>query len=131
MLNDLLQFEVKDPRLKGVRVSETQVSGDLGVARAFYSPLEPDADIGPIEDALAKAAAFMRARAGRELKLRRVPELRFELDASVREGMRISRLIDETHSTGSRSGDDGDPSGYDGRPGDDDPPGDDDQHGEG
>lgn len=94
ILNELLQLEVKDPRLKDVRVSEVEVSGDLGVARVFYSTLDPDADPAPIASALAKATAFMRSRVGREARLRRVPELRFEADASAREGFRISRLID-------------------------------------
>lgn len=95
ILNKLLQSEVKDPRLKDVRVSEVDVSGDLGVARVFYSALDPEADPKPVEAALTKAAAFMRMRVGREASLRRVPELRFELDESAREGLRISHLIDE------------------------------------
>ena len=94
VLNDLLQLEVKDPRLKDVRVAEVVVSGDLAVARVYYSLLDPDAAADAAEAALAKAGAFLRARVGRELRLRRVPELRFELDASTREGFRISRLID-------------------------------------
>jgi ribosome-binding factor A len=95
VLNDLLQFEVKDPRLKNVRVSEVDLSGDLGVARVFYSTLTPDADIAPVEAALDKAAAFMRSRLGREIRLRRVPELRFAPDASAREGFRLTKLIDD------------------------------------
>jgi ribosome-binding factor A len=102
ILNDLLQFDVKDPRLKGVRVSEVEVSGDLGVARVYYSTLEPDADTAPVEAAFASAAPFMRSRAGKEIKLRRVPELRFEPDASAREGLRISRLIDASASAGEK-----------------------------
>jgi ribosome-binding factor A len=96
ILNDLLQGEVKDPRLKDVRVSEVTVSGDLGVARIYYSALDPDADREPIEAALRTAAPFIRGRLGRRTKLRRVPELRFEQDLSARQGMRISRLINQT-----------------------------------
>jgi ribosome-binding factor A len=92
----MLQREVKDPRLKDVRVSEVDVSGDLGVARIFYAPLDPNADLAPIESALASASSFMRTRVGKEARLRRVPELRFELDKSAREGFRISQLIDRS-----------------------------------
>lgn len=94
VLNDLLLEEVKDPRLRSVRVSEVDLSGDLGVARVFYSVLDPRTDPAPINEALSRAAAFMRSRIGRELKLRRTPELRFEQDMSAREGFRISELID-------------------------------------
>jgi ribosome-binding factor A len=93
ILNDLLQTEVKDPRLKDVRVAEVELSGDLGVARVFYSTLVPDADTGPIEAGLIKAAPFIRRRMGREAKLRRVPELRFEHDDSVRRGFELTELI--------------------------------------
>jgi ribosome-binding factor A len=104
ILNDLLRLEVKDPRLKNVRVSEVELSGDLGVARVYYSTLDPDADVAPVEAALSKAAAFMRSRLGREIRLRRVPELRFVQDASVREGFRLTRLIDDA---GAPADDDG------------------------
>jgi len=101
IINLLLQDEIKDPRLKGVRVSEVDLSGDLGVARVFYSSLDPDSDPVPIDAALAKAAPFIRGRLGRIIKLRRVPELRFEQDRSVREGFRISQLISEArHASG-------------------------------
>jgi ribosome-binding factor A len=96
ILNDLLQSEVKDPRLKDVRVSEVDLSGDLGVARVYYSTLAPDADSKPVEAAFAKASAFIRMRVGREAKLRRVPELRFERDPSALQGEKISRLINQT-----------------------------------
>ncbi|HEY5667184.1 MAG TPA: 30S ribosome-binding factor RbfA [Gammaproteobacteria bacterium] len=97
-LNELLQFEVKDPRLQDVRVTEVEVSGDLGVARVFYSLLDPNADPEPARLALERASAFMRSRVGKAVRLRRVPELRFEVDSSAREGLRISQLIDETRA---------------------------------
>jgi ribosome-binding factor A len=95
VLNELLQFEVKDPRLKDIRVTAVEVSGDLAVARVFYSPLEPDSESNDAAAAMAKAGAFLRSRAGRELRLRRMPELRFKADLSAREGFRISKLIDQ------------------------------------
>jgi ribosome-binding factor A len=98
VVNELLQAEVKDPRLDGVRVSEAEVSGDLGVARLFYSTLNPDDDCAPVEQALEKAAGFIRGRVGQEIRLRRVPELRFEHDRSVRRGFELGRLIAEQRS---------------------------------
>lgn len=98
VVNELLQTEVKDPRLEGVRVSEAEVSGDLGVARLFYSMLNPDDDCAPVEQALRKAAGFIRGRVGQEIRLRRVPELRFEHDRSARRGFELGLLIDGQRS---------------------------------
>lgn len=93
VLNALLESEVKDPRLDGVRVSEVEMSGDLGVAKVFYGTLDPDQDTGPVEAALRKAAGFLRGRAGHEMRLRRVPELRFAHDSSARRGFELTRLL--------------------------------------
>lgn len=93
VLNELLQDEVRDPRLRDVRVSEVDLSGDLGVARVYYSTLDPDADTAPVDEAFLKAAAFMRTRIAREIKLRLVPELRFSRDVRARQGEKISRLL--------------------------------------
>jgi ribosome-binding factor A len=95
VLNTLLQSEVKDPRLDGVRVNEVEVSGDLGVAKVYFGTLDPDQDTGPVEDALRKAAGFLRGRVGHEMRLRRVPELRFHHDLSTRHGFELSRLLSD------------------------------------
>jgi ribosome-binding factor A len=97
VLNDLLRTEVKDPRLDDVHVSEVALTADLGVARVYYSTLQPDEDPAPVEEAFRKAAGFLRSRVGREIRLRRVPELRFERDMSAKRGLELTRLIDDTH----------------------------------
>jgi ribosome-binding factor A len=93
VLNDLLQAEVKDPRLDDVRVSEVALSGDLGVAKVYYGTLRPDDDRESVTAALEKANGFLRKCVGQQLRLRRVPELRFIHDSSAERGLQISRLI--------------------------------------
>ncbi len=95
LLNELLYADVKDPRLAGVTVTEVQVSGDLGVAKVYYSTLDPDQDVAEIAAAFRKGAGFLRSRIGHSLQLRRVPELHFVHDLSARRGAELSRLIDE------------------------------------
>ncbi len=100
MINDLLRREVKDPRLHGVHVSNVDLSGDLGVAKVYFSTLDPDADPGPVSEALESAGGFIRRNIGREIRLRRVPELRFLHDDSARRGIEISHLIDQSREQG-------------------------------
>ncbi|MEE8238196.1 MAG: 30S ribosome-binding factor RbfA [Gammaproteobacteria bacterium] len=95
VLNGLLSSEVKDPRLVGVTISVVHLSGDMGVARIAFSTLRPDEDPGPVVTALKKAGGFLRSRAGQILSVRRVPELRFEHDQGARQGIELTRLIDE------------------------------------
>lgn len=100
-LNELLQFETKDPRLDGVTLTAVELSRDLSVARVYFSTLDPDADAGPVQKGLENAAGFLRGKLGQAIKVRHVPELRFEHDDSAAEGQRISDLIEGALNTDS------------------------------
>lgn len=94
-LNEVLHSETKDPRLDGVSLSSVDLSRDLSVARVYFSTLDPEADPLPVRQGLEKAAGFLRAKLGRAIKVRHVPELRFAHDDSAAEGQRISDLIED------------------------------------
>jgi ribosome-binding factor A len=94
-LNELLRFETKDPRLEGVSLTAVDLSRDLSVARVYFSLLDPNGDPAPVQAGLDKAAGFLRGKLARAIKIRHVPELRFEHDDSAAEGQRISDLIDD------------------------------------
>ena len=93
-LNELLRFETKDPRLQDVSLTAVELSRDLSVARVYFSTLDPDADPAPALQGLEKASGFLRGKLGQAIKVRHVPELRFEHDDSAAEGQRISDLIE-------------------------------------
>lgn len=93
-LNELLRFETKDPRLEFASLTSVDLSKDLSVAKIHFSILDPSADPVPVQQGLEKASGFLRAKLGQAIKIRHVPELRFEHDDSAAEGQRISDLID-------------------------------------
>lgn len=93
-LSELLRFESKDPRLQGVSLTAVDLSRDLGVAKVYFSLLDPAGDPGSAQQGLDKATGFLRSRLGKEIKVRHVPELRFIHDDSAEHGMKIDELID-------------------------------------
>ena len=92
--HELLQFEVKDPRVRKVSLTSVDLSRDLSVARVYFSLLEPDADPAEALEGLERAAGFLRGKLGKAIKARHVPELRFMHDDSAAEAVRLSALID-------------------------------------
>jgi ribosome-binding factor A len=103
LLNELLLTEVKDPRLSGARVSEVEVSGDLGLATVYFNTLVLDEDPAPIKEGFEQARGFFRSQVAKALQLRRVPELRFRHDTSARRAVELSQLIDDARGTGRES----------------------------
>jgi ribosome-binding factor A len=87
--------ELKDPRIGFVTVTGVETSGDLRHARVFVSVLGSERKRSATLAALAAAHGVLQARLARELRMKRTPQLSFEYDRSVSEGVRMSKLIDE------------------------------------
>ena len=89
----LLQREAKDPRLAAVAVSAVRMTADLRQARVFYRLLGEATDRTGVEQALERAAPFLRSAAGRSLGLRVTPLLRFEYDTTPDTARRVEELL--------------------------------------
>ena len=106
-LATLLSREVQDPGIGFVTLTRVKVSPDLQLARVFYTMLGDEAKRKETERALGRATPFLRRQIGARIRLRRVPELRFEFDKSVEAQDRIERiLIDLEAERNARSSED-------------------------
>ena len=95
-LADLLQFEVKDPRVGMVTVTEVEVTGDMAHAKIYYSTAEQDVkSAAELQKGLEKTAGFLRSQLSKRMLLRTVPQLHFVYDASIDNGMKLTRLINQ------------------------------------
>ncbi|PXX12078.1 30S ribosome-binding factor RbfA [Mycolicibacterium moriokaense] len=79
-----LEFEIKDPRLTGVTITDAKVTGDLHDATLFYSVfgrnLEDEPDYAGAAAALESAKGTLRTRVGAALGVRFTPTLAFVRD---------------------------------------------------
>lgn len=81
-----------DPRLEMVSVTGVETSPDLRHATVFVSML----DSGNAPEALAaleSAAARLRRKVGRQVRMKYTPELAFALDEGVVGGERIDAIL--------------------------------------
>ncbi len=97
-LASLLAREVHDPGIGFVTLTRVHVSPDIQQARVFYTTLGDEAARRASARALERAAPFLRRQIGSRLRLKRVPELKFQYDDSIAGQDRIERLIQELHS---------------------------------
>jgi ribosome-binding factor A len=105
-LSDLIRRQVRDPRVGQVTITGVDVAGDLGSAKVY---VRTPGTAGEREDTLAglaAAAPFLRTTLGRTLRVRRVPELRFQPDRSYEHAQRIEQVLSEViPEDGEASGD--------------------------
>lgn len=86
---------VRDPDVGPLAVTGVDVSADLWFARVHVEPHGTAEEQARTMAALGRAAPFLRSMLGRELHIRRMPELRFERDTSIEAGQRIEAILKE------------------------------------
>jgi ribosome-binding factor A len=93
ILSDVIRTDVRDPRLTRTIITAVRVSRDLSVAWVYYTVLQADGEPESLDEAFSKAIGFLRSRLAKDLTVRRVPELRFELDETGSKARAMDQLI--------------------------------------
>ena len=103
---------LKDPGLGFVTITGVDTSPDLHSARVYYSVLGDEAQHRDTAAALERAAPRLRAVAGRQVRMKFLPELHFTPDESIERGMRMEEILRRLREEQDEAGDPGvDPPG--------------------
>jgi ribosome-binding factor A len=94
-LMELIQREMKDPRIGFATVTRVETARDLGSARVWVSVLGSAEEQASAVKALESAAPWLRRQLGDRLKIRHVPQLNIRHDDSIEVGDRVLRLLRE------------------------------------
>ncbi|MFN2483392.1 MAG: 30S ribosome-binding factor RbfA [Candidatus Limnocylindria bacterium] len=90
---DLLQRELRDPRVGFATVTRVETSKDLRHARVWVSVLGSADERAETMRGLRDATPWLRRRLGDRLQLRYVPQLTVRHDDSIESGDRVLRLL--------------------------------------
>jgi len=94
-LMELLQREMKDPRVGFATVTRVETARDLGSAKVWVSVLGTPEEQQAAVRALSDAAPWLRRQLGERLTVRHIPELHIRHDDSIEAGDRVLRLLNE------------------------------------
>ena len=97
VLGEAIQ-ELKDPRVGFVTVTGVRVSPDLRYARVFVSVLGTAEEQKDAVAGLVSAAPRLRQALGRQVRMKYLPELRFELDTLQENAQRLEDLFHKIHA---------------------------------
>ena len=94
-LSQLIQRELKDPRIGFLSITDVEVSGDLRQVKVYVSVMGDQQVKEETMAALDRARSFLRSEMGKRVRLRYTPELFFYLDESIERGVRLKGLLDQ------------------------------------
>lgn len=89
----ILLFDISDPRLELVTVTDVEVSKDREVAKVYVSAEASRYD--EVMEGLEAAKGRIRSLLAKRLEWRVTPELRFFIDPSVDNAERIASLLND------------------------------------
>ena len=92
-----IEYEIKDPRLAGVTITDATVTGDLHDATLFYTvlgrSLDEEPDYAGVAAALASATGTLRTKVGAGTGVRFTPTLTFQRDTVPDAALRMEELL--------------------------------------
>src|SRR5262245_10158912 len=97
-VSQMLATEVRDPGVGLVTVTRAKVTGDLSLARIYWTIIGSPDERKKTAKALERATPFVRHVLSERLTLRRSPEVKFIFDESVAAQDRIEQIIQEIHA---------------------------------
>jgi ribosome-binding factor A len=93
--SELLISGIRDERIQHgmVSITNVEVAGDLQHCRIFVSVLGSDEERTLVMAGLRAATPYVKGELGRRLKLRRTPEVVFQLDRGLERGTSVLELL--------------------------------------
>lgn len=92
-LAQIIQQEIKDPRLGMVTIALVKVSKDLAYAKVYVNVLPDELAVESVKT-LNNAAGFMRSLLAKRMSIRIIPALTFVYDDTTLQAEKLSKLID-------------------------------------
>ena len=89
----IVGYELEDPRLTMVTVTDVRLSADKRAARVYVTVAGDEKEHQEALAALKHAAPYVRKQLGLSLNLPRTPEIHFVRDRVEEEGERVDQLL--------------------------------------
>lgn len=105
-ISQIVGYELEDPRLTAVTVTDVRLSADKKAARVYVTIRGDEKEHKEALSALKHAAPYVRKQLGLSLNLPRTPELHFVRDRVEEAGERVDQLLEEIERDWERQGKD-------------------------
>ena len=98
-ISHILQFEIKDPKLGFVTVTDVQCTNDVSIAKVYVSFLGKQERNDAGLRILNKSKGYIRSLLAKKLGIRKVPDLQFIQDTTLEKAEKIENILKDIHTT--------------------------------
>ena len=91
-ISEIIEHEIKDPRLGLVTITTVDVSNDLKTATVYFSSLN---DKREGLETLNRAKGYIKSSLANRVRMRYMPSIEFKIDDSYEYGQKIDGLLEE------------------------------------
>lgn len=99
-ISELLLREIRDPRLRGVYVTDVRIDRELAYADIYVSTVDGSARTQEVLEGLEASRGFIRHALTQSIHLRTFPQLRFHWDETPARADHIERLLSRLREKG-------------------------------
>lgn len=92
-ISEIIQFDLKDPKIGFITITDCEVTSDLSYAKIYVSFLGQTARQEAGMKALNRSKGYLRTQLGKRMSIRKIPELQFYIDDSLERGNKIEQII--------------------------------------
>lgn len=92
-LTEIIGYELSDPRVSGVDITEVLLSPDSRLAQVRVALQGEEEERQQAMEGLEHAKHYLRREIAHRLQLYKMPELRFEPDAEIGSERRVGRIL--------------------------------------
>ncbi|MDQ3636229.1 MAG: 30S ribosome-binding factor RbfA [Acidobacteriota bacterium] len=94
VVTEIVGYELEDPRLEAVTVTDVRVAENLRNANVYVVVEGDEAEIKEAMVALGRAATYIRQQVALDLNLRYAPQLHFARDTVEENAVRIEGILE-------------------------------------
>lgn len=98
-ITEIVGYELDDPRLEAVTVTDVRVSPDLRDAKVYVTIQGDEKEIREAMKALHNAENFVRGQVAISLDIHHAPHIHFARDTVEEKAGRIEQILEELKST--------------------------------
>ncbi len=93
-ISEMLIFDIQDPSLSGVSITDVSVDRELTYADIYVSSVQGSESADEVIAGFRRASGYLRSELARRVDLRIFPKLRFHWDPTPERSEKIEQLLD-------------------------------------